>query len=61
VLAPRARARALFAPQALEQLAAEHLRGEADHAERLWLLANLEIWQRIFVDRQDAASLMRPA
>jgi asparagine synthase (glutamine-hydrolysing) len=61
VLSPRARARGLFEPQALEQLAAEHLRGEADHAERLWLLANLEIWQRIFVDRQDAASLMRPA
>jgi asparagine synthase (glutamine-hydrolysing) len=53
VLSPRARARGLFQPQALEQLAAEHRTGAADHGERLWLLANLEIWQRVFVERED--------
>jgi asparagine synthase (glutamine-hydrolysing) len=61
VLSPRSRARGLFETRALEQLAQEHLLGRADHAERLWLLANLEIWQRVFVDRQDAAGVMRAA
>src|SRR5438093_1085933 len=50
VLSPRARARGLFKPAALQQLADDHRRGMQAHGERLWLLANLEIWQRIFLD-----------
>jgi asparagine synthase (glutamine-hydrolysing) len=61
VLSPRARARGLFQPRALEQLAAEHRTGAADHGERLWLLANLEIWQRVFVEREAQATVMEAA
>jgi asparagine synthase (glutamine-hydrolysing) len=50
VLGERARARGLFDNANVEELAYEHRRGLADHSERLWLLLNLELWQRIFVD-----------
>jgi asparagine synthase (glutamine-hydrolysing) len=57
VLGPRALARGFFEPAALRGLAAEHLSGAADHGARLWLLANLELWQRVFVDGEDPAAL----
>jgi asparagine synthase (glutamine-hydrolysing) len=60
VLSPRARDRQLFDAAALTQLAYEHRAGIADHGERLWLLVNLEIWQRIFVDGEDPGDIMRP-
>jgi asparagine synthase (glutamine-hydrolysing) len=57
VLGPRARMRGHFNTDQLECLAHEHLTGRADHAERLWLLINLEIWQRIFIDGEDPAAI----
>ena len=51
-LGPRARRRGLFDPVAVGRLAAEHQAGAADHADRLWLLIVLEIWQRVFIDRE---------
>jgi asparagine synthase (glutamine-hydrolysing) len=57
VLGPRALARGFFDPAALRSLAAEHASGAADHGARLWLLANLELWQRVFVDGEDPAAL----
>jgi asparagine synthase (glutamine-hydrolysing) len=57
ILGPRALARGMFAPQILERLVAEHEAGTANHADRLWLLLNLEIWQRIFLDGEDPATL----
>ena len=56
VLSPRALARGLFRPDALSRLAAEHRAG-ANHGQRMWLLANLELWQRIFLDGEDISSL----
>ena len=56
VLSPRTLARGLFRPEALERLAAEHRAG-ANHGQRLWLLANLELWQRIFLDGEEPSSL----
>ena len=44
----------------LRWLAQEHRLGTAEHGLRLWLLVNLEIWQRIFVDGEDVADVMRP-
>jgi asparagine synthase (glutamine-hydrolysing) len=55
VLGHRARLREHFCTAQLEQLAGEHQSGRADHGERLWLLINLEIWQRIFIDSEDPA------
>ncbi|MGH9869396.1 MAG: asparagine synthase (glutamine-hydrolyzing) [Candidatus Polarisedimenticolia bacterium] len=53
VLGPRALARGLFHPEPLRRMCARHFEGEADHAERLWLLLNLETWQRIFLDGEE--------
>src|SRR2546426_2419 len=55
VLGPRALRRGMFVPSELRRLAEEHRSGAGRHAERLWLLVNLEIWQRIFLDGEDIA------
>jgi asparagine synthase (glutamine-hydrolysing) len=57
LLGPRARARGLFAPPEVERLVGEHEAGAANHADRLWLLLNLELWQRIFLDGEDPAGI----
>lgn len=55
VLGPRAASRRLFDPAVLRHLAEDHRSG-ACHAERLWLLINLEQWHRIFIDGEMPAS-----
>jgi asparagine synthase (glutamine-hydrolysing) len=50
VLSERALSRGHFQPRAIERLANEHKEGRADHGDKLWLLINLELWQRIFLD-----------
>ncbi len=57
VLGQRARTRGHFSTAQVAALAGEHRSGHADHAERLWLLINLEIWQRIFIDGEDPARM----
>ena len=59
VLGPRALHRGLFEPAFLRRLAEEHRTGTAEHGTRLWLLMNLEIWQRIFVDGEDLSAVAR--
>jgi len=50
----------VLGPRALRRLTAEHRARTWEHGLRLWLLVNLEIWQRIFVDGEDVADVMRP-
>ena len=57
VLGSRALQRGLFEPSFLRRLADEHRTGRAEHGDRLWLLANLEIWQRIFLDGEGVAAI----
>ncbi|HXC61972.1 MAG TPA: asparagine synthase C-terminal domain-containing protein, partial [Nitrospiria bacterium] len=59
VLGPRALQRGLFDPSMLRLLAEEHRTGAREHGDRLWLLMNLEIWQRIFLDGEDPAFIIR--
>jgi asparagine synthase (glutamine-hydrolysing) len=59
VLGPRALERGLFHPGCLRRLAEEHRSGIREHGARLWLLVNLELWQRIFLDGEDPAILMQ--
>ncbi len=59
VLGERALRRGLFDARALRRLAEEHRAGAAEHGDRLWLLANLEIWNRIFLDGEDPPDVMR--
>jgi asparagine synthase (glutamine-hydrolysing) len=41
----------------LRRIAEEHREGIARHGDRLWLLINLEMWQRIFIDGEEPASI----
>ena len=61
VLGPRAAARGLFDVAVMRRLAQEHRTAQAEHGDRLWLLLNLEIWQRLFIDGEDAGTMMRAA
>ena len=61
VLGPRALGRGFFHPSALRRLAEEHRAGVWEHGDRLWLLVNLEIWQRTFLDREDPGAVARAA
>jgi asparagine synthase (glutamine-hydrolysing) len=61
VLAPRALERGLFDPSFTRRLAEEHRRGVWDHGDRLWLLVNLEIWQRIFLEGEPPEAVMEHA
>ena len=53
VLGSRALSRGLFDPAAVRTLVARHDAGE-NHAERLWALVTLEMWQRLFLDGEAA-------
>jgi asparagine synthase (glutamine-hydrolysing) len=61
VLAPRALKRGLFEPSALRELAEAHRAGAEQHGDRLWLLLNLELWHRIFIDGEDPSAITRLA
>lgn len=57
VLGERASSRGIFDTEWIRNLVARHQAGE-DHSERLWMLINFEIWQRRFLDGEDADSLL---
>jgi hypothetical protein len=59
VLGDRAIGRGLFDRRALVQMADDHRAGRVRHGDRLWLLVNLEIWQRIFCEGDDPAAVMQ--
>jgi asparagine synthase (glutamine-hydrolysing) len=40
----------IFNKSYMSKLLSEHVSGEVDHNYRLWLLLNLEVWQRLFID-----------
>jgi asparagine synthase (glutamine-hydrolysing) len=52
LLAPRALARGYFREEAVRRLLRDHEGGLADHGPRIWALLALEIWHRIFTDRE---------
>jgi len=58
VCGPRALARGLFEAPFVRRLAEEHRSGAAEHGARLWLLVNLEIWQRIFLEGEAPDEVM---
>jgi asparagine synthase (glutamine-hydrolysing) len=58
VLSERALRRGWFQPDSVRRIAHEH-RDNGRHGDRLWLLLTLEIWQRIFIDGEDPAFVMR--
>jgi len=48
----RAATRGLFHMETIKRLCDEHRSRQRDNADRIWRLLNLELWQRIFVDRE---------
>ena len=59
VLGPRATSRGYFDRAALARMADEHRSGRGRHGDRLWLLVNLEIWQRVFCEGDNPADVMQ--
>jgi len=57
VLGPRAQSRGYFSKPYMDQLAYEHRNGTANHGGRLWMLVNVEMWHRLFVDGDDQATI----
>jgi asparagine synthase (glutamine-hydrolysing) len=49
LLSPRALDRGYFRPDAVRRLVREHVERRQDHADRLWALLWLELWQREFL------------
>lgn len=58
VLSERALSRGPFEPDFVRGLVRAHRAREWNHDDRLWLLLNLEIWQRIFVDGEKQGALL---
>ncbi|MFN0085089.1 MAG: asparagine synthase (glutamine-hydrolyzing) [Blastocatellia bacterium] len=54
VLSPRALERGIFDGDYVREIVRRHAQGE-NHAERLWMLLNFEIWQRRFFDGEVAS------
>lgn len=57
VLSPRALERNLFKPETVRRIVDEHVAGTRSHADRLWLLVNLELWLRMAIDGEEPAPL----
>lgn len=54
LLEPRSLEWGVFQPAAIRKLFVEQRAGIHDHYERIWRLMNLEIWRRVFLDRDPA-------
>jgi asparagine synthase (glutamine-hydrolysing) len=57
LLEPRSTRRNIFQPDAVRRIFAEHRSRTRDNSTRIWRLLNLELWFRVFVDRD--SSLLR--
>ena len=57
VLGERAMGRGLFDASYVRAIVNEHASGHRDHSERLWALANVEIWHRIFIDGEEPSDI----
>ncbi|MDD5533138.1 MAG: asparagine synthase-related protein, partial [Syntrophales bacterium] len=57
LLGERAVSRQIFNIDCIRRLLGEHRNDVRDHSARIWSLLNLEIWQRIFLDGEEAAEI----
>jgi asparagine synthase (glutamine-hydrolysing) len=53
----RSLARGLFRPEAVRRCFAEHCSGKIDNSECIWRFLNLELWHRVFIDRDPKVDL----
>lgn len=57
LLERRAVDRRLFRADAIKDVFAEHRKKMRDHSNRIWRLINLEVWMRVMIDGEGAASV----
>jgi asparagine synthase (glutamine-hydrolysing) len=55
LLGPRAAARGWFNREVVRRLVDDHRTGRSNHAERLWILINFELWQRVVCEGESWA------
>jgi asparagine synthase (glutamine-hydrolysing) len=60
LLDKRTRERGILDVVAVDQLIREHANGVIDAGERIWMLLNLELWYRTFIDREGVQTLPVP-
>ena len=56
LLGPRSLEWGVFKPESLKYLFAEQRSGTKDRYEQIWRLMNLELWRRVFLDRDPLAT-----
>ena len=44
--------RRIFTKESINNLVSEHMECKTEHGERLWALLNMELWFRLFIDRE---------
>jgi asparagine synthase (glutamine-hydrolysing) len=57
LLEPRSVERGFFRAESLKRIFAEHRSKFRDHGNRIWRLINLEVWQRVAIDREPAEAV----
>jgi asparagine synthase (glutamine-hydrolysing) len=57
LLDSRSRQRGIFDAAAVDRLLRDHAEGRTDGGDRLWMLLNLELWHRTFIDNEGVQAL----
>jgi asparagine synthase (glutamine-hydrolysing) len=60
LLEPRTAERNYFQPDAIKKMFAEHRAGLRDHGNRIWRLLNLELWERVCVEKDPVEEVAQP-
>jgi asparagine synthase (glutamine-hydrolysing) len=60
LLEPRTAERNYFRPEVVKKLFAEHRAGVRDHGNRIWRLLNLELWERVCLEREPVEEVSQP-
>jgi len=58
LLSPRSLERGLFRPERIRRLVERHMAGGRDLSAQLWVLLNIELWHRIWLDRDPSPSML---
>jgi asparagine synthase (glutamine-hydrolysing) len=53
--------RGLFRPDAVQKLLRDHAENRRDNALKIWALLMIEVWQRMYFDKQAAESVLEAA
>jgi hypothetical protein len=53
--------RGLFRPDAVQNLLRDHAENRRDNALKIWALLMIEVWQRMYFDKQSPESVLHSA